>query len=509
MSPSGFGHRLSGQPGEIITTALLVVVLEVGVRIAIGASMAPEWGTLWIVGLMIAWPPVVAVLGLTAIGWMVGPNPEEEHSTVLARVSGLVVVTTVGHAFALVAGAILFVLVDTPLRYALYWAGYGDLITFDVVVFSPFFGVLIGALIAWTIPGAVAFELGRGRSPLEAVRRGFDLVSYRPRVGLVVAATNGLFGLVFVGGLLGLDILVRRVQFQRLRVTGFADGDLFLFVAGLVALLGLTITWAAVVVRLVNGADGLPVSSRPPIPVVRLALVVLLISALVMTAGAIRANEIRPVDTSPEPLPEDPDGLFGTAYDNTDRASHEYRFINISGETDEVVYEMHIDRQQRQLATNLDGVEQYHTHGEFAYGQPLPGYAMMTEDEAPRIGELSPDATNWTATTERDDEITLELTDSEDVFAAHGETSDALETDFDEPDVHDAWAEVTINTDTHTLAHGEYRLNVTDRAQSGQGIDTWNGLAYETEHETDIEVERPDSHDSSPTVTPVWRVVAY
>ncbi|MCW8172561.1 hypothetical protein D8S78_10075 [Natrialba swarupiae] len=104
----------------------------------------------------------------------------------------------------------------------------------------------------------------------------------------------------------------------------------------------------------------------------RLAIVVLLVTALVATAGAVRMNEIRPIDTEPEPLSGDPDELYATAHDNTERSSHEYRWLNGSAEDEEVMYELRIDREERQLSTSFEGIEMYFESGMYYYGEPAP-----------------------------------------------------------------------------------------------------------------------------------------
>ncbi|MCW8172562.1 hypothetical protein D8S78_10080 [Natrialba swarupiae] len=89
---------------------------------------------------------------------------------IAGRLAALAALATVGHWIAIVVGTALFLVVDTPIRFVLYWVGYGDLFTFTVVTFGPFAGIGIGALVAWIVPGIAVAEIGRGVRVTDAFR---------------------------------------------------------------------------------------------------------------------------------------------------------------------------------------------------------------------------------------------------------------------------------------------------------------------------------------------------
>ncbi|MWV39361.1 hypothetical protein [Natrialba sp. INN-245] len=512
---------------RLVAVTALVAALEGGVRIALVDFLDLYFGDVWLAGAVVLWPPVFAVFGLAAVSStardaITGKKARAEDDVagrgwdgeIAGRLAALAALATVGHWVAVVLGTVLFLVVDTPIRFVLYWAGHGDLFTFTVVTFGPFAGIGVGMLVAWTLPGIAVAEIGRGVRVTDAFRTAIAAPWSGPRS----LATATAWTLAFVGFTAGAFVVIDRVVrwFEDAPLTvGPVDAEIVPIALGLSILVAGGAVWLAGALGLVldRFADS-SLPSRPSsrntasrsVPVARLAIVVLLVTSLVVAAGAIRANEIRPVDTDPEPLPDDPDELYATAHDNTDRSNHAFRWLNASAPDEEVIYEFRIDRENRHISTSLDGFDTYHTNALMHSGRPapLPGYAMMTEeDRLPRLGEPSPEAQNWTVVAEDDDEITLEVTDPNEVHVAIQDRS--LEESYDDPEVHEAWARMTVDGDRKTFSRGELRMNVTDRGEPGDEYDTH--LAYE--YETDVSVDRPDELGSPGFGEWFWRVFAY
>ncbi|MEY7847610.1 hypothetical protein AB7C87_00180 [Natrarchaeobius sp. A-rgal3] len=512
---------------RLVAVVALVALLEGGVRIGLVDFLDPYYGDLWLSAAVILWPPVFAVFGLAAVSSMARDVIAEEETRaevdvaesgwdgeIAGRLAALAALATVGHWVAIVLGAALFLVVDTPIRFVLYWAGHGDLFTFTVVTFGPFAGIGIGALVAWIVPGIAVAEIGRGVRVTDAFRTAIAAPWSAPRsLATATAWTLGFVGFT-AGAFVVTDRVVRWFEDAALTV-GPVDAEIVPIALGLSILVTAGAVWLAGALGLVldRFADSSPPSrsssrntASRAVPVARLAIVVLLVTSLVVAAGAIRANEIRPIDTDPEPLPDDPDELYATAHDNTDRSNHAFRWLNASAPDEEVIYEFRIDRENRHISTSLDGSDTYHTNAMMHSGRPapLPGYVIMTEeDRLPRLGEPSPEAENWTVVAEDDDEITLELTDPDDVYFAN--QGGDLEQSYDDPEVQEAWARMIVDADRKTFSHGELRMNVTDRGEPGEAYDAH--LAYE--YETDVTVDRPDDVDSPGAGEWFWRVFAY
>ncbi len=201
-------------------------------------------------------------------------------------------------------------------------------------------------------------------------------------------------------------------------------------------------------------------------PVARLALAILLGTALVGAAGAVRMGEVRPMDTSPEPLPDDPDALYATAWENTDRASHEYRLTYLNGDN-EVTYDIiiRIDRDDRQLVSRTNprgeltgdestwyvstGLVSNRVHmkeaivGTRSVGddpvrriRQFPSYFYWEEGDF-RLNEPPDDATGWTIVNESAETVTLEMTDPKAVSAVLSSSNDWIESQ--DVDIRESW----------------------------------------------------------------------
>ncbi|WP_117368089.1 hypothetical protein [Natrarchaeobaculum sulfurireducens] len=162
---------------------------------------------------------------------------------------------------------------------------------------------------------------------------------------------------------------------------------------------------------------------------------------------------------------------------------------------------------------------------------PVPGYLEweaqeVATDTSPRVGEPNPAVRNWTISEEIDDELVLELEDSNDVYLAL--TGMELEEAYDEPEVHEAAGTMTVDPDRKTLVDGEFRLALTDWAEvdssdevyetvsddepTAEWEDVDHELTYtadvELAYEVDIDVERPDEIGSPGPGEVFWRVFA-
>ncbi|MXV61023.1 hypothetical protein GS429_02900 [Natronorubrum sp. JWXQ-INN-674] len=505
---------------RLLVVATVVASLEVAVRLGLGTLLDPHFGTLWVLLAVLLTPPVITVFGLAAVSssaremvvdaddWTEAGFAPQNWSLagLLGRRAALAAVAVVGHGFAVGGGFVGFLLVDTPVRFALYWGGYGEVFTFNVLTYSPFVGIGLGTIVAWTIPAIAVVEIGNGTAVTAAVRTALTAAISVPRS--VGTAVLGHFA--FLVGVVGVAFVAvsttDRIGSSGLEIGGIGVAVLFVL-GGLTLAVGAGAWLATSVAFIADRFAGPSADGRleRSVPVVRLLLVVLVVTALVGTAGAVRTNEVRPMDASPDPLPDDPDGIYATAFANTDRTSHEYRWLNETNPDADPIYEFRIDRADRQLTTSFEGVDGYFSTGTFSQGQPapLPGYAMMTSEVVPRLGEPSPDADNWTVVDERDAELTLELSDPVDVADAFGGID--LEDQTNDPEVHDSRARVIVDTERATLSRGELRLNVSDPALGDGGYDAHTVFEYEI----GTDVDRPDKLGSPSMGERLWRLLAY
>ncbi|WP_440765861.1 hypothetical protein [Natronorubrum sp. DTA7] len=514
--------RVTGSTDRLFVTATVVVLLETVVRFFLAITVSPIAGVLW--------PPVVAVVGLASVGPTVrdrlGDSADEATTAgriVDSRLPSLVVVAFGGHALAVAGGVALFLLVDTPVRYGLYWLGRGDLIDPWVIQLTPLVGVTVGTLLAWIVPAIAVVRVVDGATGIGGLREALVETVTHPRIvgGLVVVQ------LVLV---VSLDVAL---AFTSLTAAGLYSGaqqgflahllvplapvfggsvpPVLIALGGLVWILGGAI-WLALMFTLIVGRFARPhtrshdrKSQGVKRSATQLAILVLLLTALVATAGAVRMGEVRPMDTSPDPLPDDPDELYATAFENTERSSHEYRYYvddDGDGDPDELLQTVRIDREDRQHVSVYERRQVYRSTATIEM-EGTSGYPHA-EKRGYKAGEPASAITSWTIREERDDEIVLELTNPDDVFLAL--TGNELTDRFDDPEVMESHGEVTVDTDRETISDGEFRLNVTDGApDSEQRYDPHVAFEYDV----DIDVERP-AELGSPTVSErLWKLFAY
>ena len=518
---------------RLVAVATAVALVEATGRILLAALFNPL--------LAIAAPPVVAAVGLAAVtprrpadaGGPAGAEAARSGS-VRDRLPRLL---AVGHAAALAGGVALFVLVDTPVKAVVYWLGRGDALGLGWLVAWPTVGVAAGTFLSWSVvAGAVTDTvLGEGptgstASPVRGAVRSVGTAVVRafaaPR-SLAVAAGCHLFP-VGVALLAAATVLVLGMP------RGPAAVGVALMAAvviGATALTGLSLAFLTALhaqwwVRTGGSSDA--AAAGRDLPVRRVALALLFVSALVVGAGAVRVTETRPVDTAPEPLPEDPDALYATALANTERASHDYR-VTIEGDDEPFIVGHRIDREDRRyrqyLRGQAAGPEVYASTGvgsppprtgviAYALGSrtapetdqsvaALPAYVYWDITYEWRATGLNPPAAveGWEVVDRTDDRVVLELTDPAAVFrAAQGDAPDAVR------NASVSRIRATVDRDRGTLRTADMRLNAT--VVHGDDAHPYDAT---TSHEfaVDVDVERPDELGPPRPGEWVWRLLVY
>lgn len=121
MSALRAAARVTLNSPRLLAVAAAASIGEATVRIALGWLLAPVFAVLA--------PPVVAVVTLGTAVPRVRDHLDADATATggsawsRSRLRSLAGVATGGHAVAVGAGTALFLLVDTPVRAALYWLG--------------------------------------------------------------------------------------------------------------------------------------------------------------------------------------------------------------------------------------------------------------------------------------------------------------------------------------------------------------------------------------------------
>jgi hypothetical protein len=504
--------------------AAVVAVVELSLRVALGVVVTPV--------LSVLFPPIVAVVGVAFVsgGHAARDGPPDERSGTgpESRVLALAAVAVVGHAVAVLAGTASFLFVDTPVRAALYWLGFGHVVTPEVLVFSPLVGVAVGTLLAWVGPAVAAVAVAEGESPTTGFARALHDVGASPRdatvaVGAHFAVAVALCGIAAVGVFL---LVESRSPVLAVGVTG-----------GLALLVSTFSVAFLAAYHLERPALPSGDESRMPVSVPRVALVCLLLVGLVGVAGAVRTAELRPLDTDPEPLPEEPRRLYATAVANTERTSHTYRVtIHPASEgefaaDDPFVVERRLDRADRQYEQvplgKAAGPSAYAAAGTgapplsrglavFALGtrdigseyrtlQATPEYVFWeAEYDLRQTGDFTPPSSaveGWTATSRSDGELVLELREPVAVFTAvYGRTPD------DVTAVNASRIRAVVDTDSATVKRVECVFD--GRVVSD---DDEHRVDAHVTHEFDVgtDVTRPDALGSPSLGERLWKLFVY
>ena len=319
---------------RLLALASGVALGEMASRIALGLLGPPV--------LAVLWPPVVAVVGFglaaptvrAALPDDARPDDGDGPSAV-----ALASAAVLGHAAALLLGTAGFLLLDTPIRAALYALGHGDALGIPVQIGGAAFGVVVGTLLAWTLPGIAVGRLVAGATSQRATRTALLAPARSPRA---VAGALGVHAAIALLLTLSLAAGVGAGQLRRSAVVAAGVG-------GGLALPVLILAPAVLAAR--YRAWAAPVRAVGP-GRRRLALAALLLSGLVVGAAGVRTAELRPgVAPAPDALPADPDEAYATALTNTFRADHRYRITILDGDDPDgepFVVDRLLDRADRQ-----------------------------------------------------------------------------------------------------------------------------------------------------------------
>jgi hypothetical protein len=500
---------------RLLALALAVVLGEAASRTALALVWSP---------LVFLWPPAIAVVGFGVGASTVrdalprDARPADCHSpSPFALVGGAVV----GHAVALGLGTAAFLLLDTPLRAALYALGHGDALGTTVQIGGAALGVVVGTLLAWTVSGVAVGRLVAGASPRRAAETALLAPVRTPRA---VAGTLGVH--LVLAALLGLA-LATGVEFGRLRRPGTA---------------ALVLGGGLAIPVLVFGLAFLAARYRawtPPAPTTdldgrRLALVALLLTGLVVGAGAVRMAELRPMPAStPDALPDDPDAAYATALANTFRADHRYR-LTLADDDDPdgepFVVERRLDRSDRQYSQRLAGEAQ----GPSVYASAGTGAPPIREFDAVTLGErtigtdgrtvrASPDyllytdgygwdetgglrpptgtVDGWRVVDRSDGRLVLELAGAPSVFEATQRVEPGRITN-----VSAARIRATVDRDTRTLDRIDVRFDANVTVS-----ETTHHVQIHAVHEfaVGIDVRRPAALGPPRPGERVWKLLVY
>ncbi len=474
------------------------------------------------------WPPVVAVVGVgvvLATGW--GPVEERDMKAIATMVPALALVAIGGHAVALIGGFMLYLLIDTPARFALYSLEIADPFVGSDAMFVPFVGWFVCTVIAWTVPAIVLTRVVDGSGIAAGVVDALSYPQYCPRQLLRLLALAA--GMVAVPALLMLAGFRTTVTpgstLELLGETGiFATAMVIPFIWLVIAR---SVTASPPLMGRGRASDASSQISprkredtppdRPAVSLTQIALAGLLVLSLVATAGAVRAAEFRPVDTDPEPLPDEPDELVATAVANTDRTDYDHTRLNATDDT--LIIRVQLDRTNRQLkgwapenttVTYLSTDTFYmgvpnETDPERIMDRAIPGYYTGDFESGEEMSVSFDETDSWEIVDEGEDTVRLEPSEPADVYQAV--TGVALDHQFGEPEIHEANGWVVVDTDRKALSHAEFNLNISDHATSEADPEYNEQIRHE--FESDITVERPDQSDSLSPLRVFWRVLLY
>ena len=353
---------------RLLAVAAAVALGETALRIGLALFGPPA--------LALLCPPVVAVVGFglaaSTVRAALPPDARPADGDAPA-VPTLIVAAVVGHAVALLLGTAGFLLLDTPVRAALYALGSGDALGTTVQVGGAVLGVVVGTLLAWVVPGVAIGRLVAGASPRRAARTALFAPARSPRTVAGALAVH-----VAVAGLLGLALAVG-LEAGRLRRSVVVAAAL----GGGLALPVLILAPAFLAARY---RAWTPSRVRAP-DRRRLALAALLCTGLVVGAAGVRTAELRPgVGPAPDALPADPDAAYATALGNTFRADHRYRLTILDGDDpdgDPFVVDRRLDRTDRQYRQRLAG----EARGPAVYASAGTGSPPIRGFDAVALGE--------------------------------------------------------------------------------------------------------------------------
>jgi hypothetical protein len=512
--------------GQLLLFGLAVLLTETLLRI----GLAWQFGSL----LLLAWPPVIAVLafGLAHAhvrGQRFGAKPVVGLSRWLGLGVMLLAIGLLGHLFALLFGGAIFVIVDTPLRAVWYFLGI-ELFQWPTITLGlSFLGFALGVAIAWAVPAVLVAAVTGGlrlRSALGYLltrRTVIDRVAVLNMLVVVGAPLSALVGNLLLSVPVNTDnptlwpfVLVTVVMFCTLGVVPLAGSVL-------ASRRGATESDVVGTESTVSSSLG---------TVARLSVALVLVVSLATAAGYARSNEIRPMEAPETTFYDDsPESMVASAQLNTLRVSHSGHVYNLTADGNRELEEMWIyDRQNRQAYARDNGSLVSATATRIG-GSPAPiahsavsvllkrdrtstnGFADTPNIYVPgnpefvsrgAVYRVPGPGDNADVVTNTDDEIVLRTTDIEYIAAIDGYDRDEIE------EYHEGWMEITIDTESKTLQTVEYRYEVTLREEELEpGDDPRQTGHVRWEFSTDRPFEYPEEFDSLSLEERIWELIIY
>lgn len=490
---------------------VLVALLE---RVLLGVLVAP------IAVLLI--PPLVPVVCFVVLqpALQCARHGENDwkgrlETSVPGRFPHAVLTSAIVHAVAVAVGVTLFLLVDTPTRYLWYWAG-GEAFSIPVMALAALSGVVAGMVLTWSVLGVAVVRVNDGVSIRESLWSALARPLATPRaVTADVLVDLGAMAVVALG--MGVTYYLWWVG------VGWAS----VLVALCVAVVSFVVLTSAVSVQLSRVERPLLAATVDRRTVTAVSVTLLLVTSLVAVAGAVRVTETRPMDTEPEPLPDDPSEAYAVAFENTERVGfvldkevnrdiHTYdelhydpenrRFVMVTEDAVSPVPSYYLSAgsadPQVEDALRTFALETWQGHEQTQQeSHAVPGYWYVT-DSWPVLARVlpEPNADEWTERNRTDDEVTIEATGEAVLGVLWNEDSDVFDADIEE-----AWIRMTIDIDRAVIEGGEYRLWTVDPEDGTTETDI-----HETyDLETDVHVDRPAEHGEPRSSEWLWKLVAY
>jgi len=533
------GGRLALNSPRLLGVVAAVVATELAVRGLVAVILSPVWA--------IVSPPIVLVAGISGlvpgVRAALAGDPPDTLADWWTRPPFVPVVGVAigGHAFALLAGFGIFLLVDTPIRMALYWTGNGWLIGALVVLIVPVLGTAFGTVAAWGVVAPAVTWAVEGTTARTALRRALALPVAAPRRALVgLARGTGMAVVLSAASVPALWLLTRprpgrgpALPEPSLIETLIGSPVIQALAAGggLWLLVGTLCVWVLLPASLER--DPVPDRRLPALSAARVGLAVVLVIAAVGGASAVRVTEAHPAPER-EPLPDDPGKTYGTALENTERSDHYYRFLFWSDNASERQgYEWWIDRTDRQLrhqTINFAGLEVYTStstttispEGTFSslgmsvipfidgpdFVPPLYHLWIYAHDNTNKEGGYwVPPSTvdDWRVVNRSDGRVVLAITDPMRALKTIRREFPADRV----TDVDAARARVVIDTETRTLRRYEGRFNATlhhDRYENGTR--RYDGHTEAT-FRVGVDVKRPAELGPRSPSEWFWKLLAY
>lgn len=501
---------------SLLQVAFLIAFLETALRIGLGRSLHPFFYLLT--------PPVIAVIGFGLFGPKLRTRALGMRQRYATDVSGnilarLLIVVVVGHAVALFFGTALFFLIDTPVQALLYWVGFDARPPLFGLAW-PVIGVTVGTFLSLTLITLIAVSISDGHS----IRRATEIALTTDSRTLLTLC--GLHLLVAACVFLG-------VAFGYVLALGAGSIRLFFALSGTLVVLFTTVPIALVCVTTtehirdrIGGTQLTNSSQTEGLPVARLAVVLLLVVSLATLAGGARMMELRPMD-SPEALPDDPDGMYDTAFANTLSESHDVEWVTDPGTDDETRIAWQFDREDRQIlwttrpgeppeyastggqtetrVSEVDGLLWYVLAGELEALETADihspsNYARWADDPTELIVAAPPEpVTGWEIIEDTNRTVTLSLSNETAGFQLVSPASDPdVIEEIERMDI-----QATVDTEYKTLAE----LRIEFEADAGGNARVSADERYRFERGGDV--SRPD-HLGSPSLSEyVWRALVY